>query len=133
MSNKVNITTLLDGVKYTILHIYIKSDGASGDITKYKIVDPKDFNMGNAKKFCIESVSYALSGFSADIVFDEGINGIESVVMSEGQPFYSDFCMYGGLRDWSGMDGDGCIYLNTYGIQHESDRGMIILKLRRSL
>ena len=40
MTNTVNITTLMEGPRHVIVHVYIKSDGVEGEVVDQLIVDP---------------------------------------------------------------------------------------------
>jgi len=41
MANIITKTPLQDGSKQLILHVYLESDGVSGDLTNYVLVDPQ--------------------------------------------------------------------------------------------
>ena len=131
MANLVTVTTLLDGPRHTILHVYVKSDGTSGDLVDYVIADPADFNMTGANRFfTIETIQGGLAGFSAHLKFDYLINGTFIWVIPEYDTMF-DFRADGGLKDRSStLDGTGKVLLNTQGLDN-SDDGSFVIKLRK--
>jgi len=125
----LTVTKILDGEKNSIVHVFVA--GGNGDLKKEVIIDPSNFAMGKFNKFAIDSISYALHGFSAVISFSEGIEGIPALVLSEEQSFTLDLTEYGGLKDMSGADGNGNILLSTYGLNESNKSGMVIIKLHK--
>lgn len=69
MANTVSIRKLLDGSKLAVFHIYLASDGASGELTDQVIVAASTLD-GAPTKLSICEVDYALSGFSGVLEFE---------------------------------------------------------------
>jgi hypothetical protein len=129
MANLVTITPLLSGQRKVILHVYIKSDGESGDLVDYEIADPANYNF-KGKFFTMESVESALSGFSVSLKFGYLQSGTPVWVIPEFQSCY-DLRPYGGLLDRSNvLDGTGKVLLSTSGLSR-GDEGTFILVLRK--
>ena len=40
MANAVTITKILDGARSAVFHVFIKSDGASGELVDQVLIDP---------------------------------------------------------------------------------------------
>ena len=132
MANLVTVTTIIDGPRTTILHVYVKSDGESGDLTDYEIVDPEDVQQVRNWDgfFSLESVQSALSGFSASLKFEYLLNGNLIWTVPEYQGYF-DFCTMGGLKDRSDpLDGTGKVLLSTQGLS-EGDEGSFIITLTK--
>ncbi len=72
MANRIEVTKLLEGQRHLIYHVYLKSDGASGDLESEIIIDPANEDMGSNDVFTIEDVTYGLNGFSASLHFELG-------------------------------------------------------------
>ena len=132
MANTVNITPLIDGSKVLVYHIYLKSDGATGDLEDEVLLDPKDLGLANEPKFSIDEILFHFAGFDGWIEFDSGLITDTMIwVLPEGSEAYVDFRSFGGLTDRSSkLDGTGKILLNTTGFTSSTDHGSIILKVR---
>ena len=132
----VNITTLLNGPRHVVLHVYLESEGQ--ELTHELLWDPMvDQNLSersNSPKYVIENILFSFAGFDARLEFDDGYpNAIPMWVMAEGSESKFDFREVGGLKDRSGMDGSGKIYLTTTGFADGFgiDQGSIVLKIRK--
>lgn len=129
----VNVTTLLDGPRHTILHVVIKSDGMSDDLSNEVIADPADFEdwpADNDRFFTLETIQAGLNGFSASLSFEYLVEGNLVQAIPE---FHSefDYITIGGLKDRSPeLDGTGKILLSTQGLDGE-DVGSFVIKLRK--
>lgn len=132
MAHLVTVTTLLDGPRTTILHVYIKSDGASADLTNYEIANPADFQTpydGN-QFFTLKAIDSVLNGFSASLKFDYLINGNFIWAIPEYNSSF-DFCSVGGLKDRSNpLDGTGKVLLSTNGLS-DQDEGSFVITLTK--
>lgn len=133
MAHEVTVTTLLDGSRRTILHIALRSDGASADLSDYEIANPADFtNMTGRDNrfFTIERIESGLNGFSVGLKFDYLVNGNFVVAVPEFDSS-KDFRDAGGLKDRSDpLDGTGKILLSTEGFSG-GGVGEIVLTLRK--
>ena len=135
MSNTVTITKILDGARSAVFHVFIKSDGASGDLTDHVLIDPAvDFDPAMSQKpvMTIEQLWYDLSGFDARLEFDYLTDDTAAWTLSGGNGVHMDFCHFGGLKDRSNvLDGTGKLMLSTNGMTAASDNGTIIIKVRK--
>lgn len=134
MANRVVITKIIDGPRDAVFHVYLQSDGASGDETDYVLVDPETDlvpSPGGKPSLSITELSYDLSGFSAELSFDYLLNDTPVWSLSSNHCF--DFRSFGGLKDRSGaLDGTGKLLLTTSGFSSTEDRGTIIIKLKKN-
>ena len=131
MANRIEVTKLLDGPRNLIYHVYIESDGASGDIDEFVLVDPSNENMGSNTNFTIEDITWSFNGFAGKLSFEFLIDHTLMWVMgAEGN--YADFKKYGGLKDRGDpADATGKILFSTMGLAAEGDEGSFIVNLRK--
>ncbi len=132
MANRIEVTKLLDGPRHLIYHVYLKSDGASGDIDSYTLIDPATENMGSSVQFTIEDVTWGFNGFSANLHFELLVDDTLIWVLPPSAGNYVDFKKYGGLKDrGSVLDATGKILLSTTGFAADGDEGSLIVKVRK--
>lgn len=131
MAHTVATTTLLNGSKYLIVHIYLKCDGNSGELSDTTLVDPMDYGLTSDPTYTVEELVYDFAGFDAAIEFDTGLITDGPIwVLPEGGVGRVDFKPFGGFKDRSGMDGTGKLVITTTGFTATTDQGSLILKLR---
>lgn len=133
MSNTVDITPILDGSKRIIYHVFLKSDGATGELVDEVLVDPVvDLGLKRTVRMTLEDVTFAFAGFDARIEFQTGLVDDTLIwVLPEGSDSYVDFSKYGGLKDRNGsLDATGKILISTTGFTSTTDQGSILLKVR---
>ncbi len=133
MAHTVQVTTLLNGPRHTVLHVYIKSDGASPDLDSYEIANPADFEQwpaDNDRFYTIETIQSGLNGFSASLKFEYLVDGTLIWALPEAHSEF-DFINIGGLRDRSPeLDGTGKVLISTQGLDN-NDEGSFVIKLRK--
>ena len=135
MANTISITKILDGARLAVFHVFIKSDGASGDLVDQVLIDPTedlDPALGARPTMTIEQLWYDLSGFDARLEFDYLTDDTAAWTLSGGNGVHMDFCHFGGLKDRSdALDGTGKLMLTTNGLTAAGDNGTIIIKVRK--
>lgn len=135
MANTISITKILDGPRSAVFHVFIKSDGASGELTDQVLIDPAtdlDPILGARPSLTIEQLWYDLSGFDARLEFDYLINDTPVWTLSAGNGVHMDFSHFGGLKDRSNvLDGTGKLMLTTNYLDAAGDNGTIIIKVRK--
>jgi hypothetical protein len=132
MANLVTVTTLVDGPRTTILHVYIQGDG-TGEVENYELVDPDDTQYPKHWDgfFSLESLQSGLTGFSATLKFEYLIDGnlIWNIPEYDSS---ADFCAIGGLKDRSNpLDGTGKVLLSTQGLGN-GDEGSLVITLTKN-
>ena len=134
MANIVNITKILPGNYRSQFHIFIESDGASGELTDSVLIDPvADLGLTSSARLSIEMVTYNFSGFDARIEFDTGLVADKIIwVLPEGSDNEIDFNPWGGLKDQSGVDGTGKIQITTNGFTAAGDQGSMLIIVRNA-
>lgn len=133
MANTVNITIHERGERNLVLSVFLRSDGVSGDLTGYMLVDPAaDFDLPRTTRFSLIEVSHNFAGFSGILEFDSGtIPDTFKWVLAEHAGGTFDFNSVGGIKDSSSyLDGTGKLQLSTSGFTETSDFGSLLLKLR---
>lgn len=135
MANTISITKILDGARSAVFHVFIKSDGASGELVDQVLIDPAaDLVpvLGAKPSLTIEQLWYDLSGFDARLEFDYLVDDTAAWTLSGGNGVHMDFCHFGGLKDRSNvLDGTGKLMLTTNGLAAAGDNGTIIIKVRK--
>jgi hypothetical protein len=134
MAHTVTVTKLMDGERNAAFHVFIKSDGASADLTDYVIIDPAiSFNpaLNQNPVMTVNEIYYDLAGFDAFIEFDYLLSDTPLWVMSGGQYAEAEFDCVGGLKDRSNeLDGTGKLQITTSGLT-AGKFGSIIIKVRK--
>lgn len=132
MANRVDVTKLLDGPRHLIYHVYLESDGVSGDLDSYTLIDPATETMGTDKRFTIEDVTWGFNGFSANLHFELLVDDTLIWVLPPSTGNYVDFKKYGGLKDRSNpADATGKVLISTTGFVDAGDEGSIVIKVRK--
>ena len=134
MANTVQITPILKGSRKLVYHVYLKSDGAEGELVNKTLLDPQDLGLRKIPNFTLERVTFAFAGFDANIGFESGLVDPTFIwVLPEGSDSSIDFDKFGGLKDRSStLDGRGKLLINTVGFTSSTDQGSLILELRVS-
>src|SRR3990167_11447568 len=107
MANIVNTRLLLNGPSIAIISVYMKSDGATGDLVDYTLIDPVEtLGLKSGQRLALAYMTYNFAGFDACIEFGSGlVNPTFKWVVSEGTNYPIDFEPFGRLHDDSGLDG----------------------------
>ncbi len=133
MPHTVKIIKELDGERFLVLRVFIKSDGVSGDLVGFPIMDPTStLNPPKpAKPFAtIEAIWFDLDGFNMRLDFDDVVDPPAWTISQESSN-YVDFRSMGGIEDRSGPDGTGKLLLSTYGLDAASKQGTLLIKMRK--
>lgn len=127
MANVVEVKTLLKGGRNIVLSIYLKSDGASGELNGEVLYTPDN----PTDRLSIQRVMYNFAGFDAVLAFDAGgVDPSWKWVLTEGTNAPVDFDKFIDIKDDSGMDGTGQVLLSTTGFTASQDQGSIYLVLK---
>ena len=133
--SQIVVTKLLDGPRQAVFHIYLKSDGVTGELEDEVVIDPvADIvpNRNSEPTLTIEEIWSDLSGFVALFKFDNLVAGTPAWVVSGGAGNYIDFRTFGGIKDQSpALDGGGSLMISTTGFSDVDDQGTIIIKIRK--
>lgn len=133
MANKVVITKLLDGPKHATFHVYLESDGASGEITDLVIADPTQLVPAQSAQphLTVEKILPSLSGFSVRVEFDS-LADTPIWVLTEHNSDVVSFDCFGGLKDRSNpLDGSGKLLISTVGFTTAGDMGSMFFHVRK--
>lgn len=112
------------------LHVFLKSDGASGDLVNYPLVTLAQLGMLPNQRLRLARVEYNYSGFDSVLEFASGtIPQNFKWVCTEGANAPADFQQWGLIFDNSGLDGSGSLWINTIGFTSSSDQGAMLIRL----
>ena len=133
MANIVERQILVDGPRKVVLAVYLKSDGATGELDKETLLDLEDVDLEDGSRFSIQKICYNFAGFDAVIAFDAGVvTPNRKWVLTEGTNASVDFTPFGGLQDDSDeQDRTGTLQISTTGFTSSQDQGSIILLLNK--
>lgn len=132
--NTVNVKIIeggVPGLRNLVFSVFLQSDGVSGELTKYTIMDPVLLGLKRTDRFSLYRMDYNFAGFDAIVEFDSGgVVPTYKWTLVEGTNTEVDFHKTGGVRDDSGVDGTGKLMLSTQGFTSSQDSGSILFKLR---
>lgn len=136
MANTVIVKKLLDGPRTAIFSVYMKSDGASGELVNKTVIDPNvDLSpaMGVGMKLSIVKVWYGLAGFDILMQFDSLVDSPIWVLPAATGSRMIDFSDFGGLQDnISGIDATGKLIVTTTGFNSTADQGSLVIKVNKT-
>lgn len=132
MANTVEVQILESGPRNAMLLVYLKSDGASGELVNETLISRADLGVLATERLKLERVEYNFSGFDCVLEFASGgITPTRRWVLTEGTNYKVDFLKWGGLGDTSGMFGTGELQITTTGFTSSTDQGSILIKLKK--
>lgn len=135
MANDITITKLIDGPRNAVLHIVIASDGSTGDLTNFTLIDPAfDFSPELPAKpiMTIEEIWYELAGFTARLQFNYLTKSTPIWTLAGQASGHMDFTKFGGLKDRSNpLDANGKLTITTTGLATIGCQGTIVIKVRK--
>lgn len=123
MSNTVQVTTLQDGSRYAIVHVFVKSDGSEGEIIDQVLYTP-------AGRLRIDEIWWDFSGFGMRLEYDDIPDEVVWTV-SPGASNHICFDKIGGLADRSGVDATYRLQFSTYGLTGSDKQGSMVIKLSK--
>lgn len=127
MANTVTKTSLVDGEVVGVIHVYIASDGTSGDLSDEVILDASTLNGATAIKQIV-SVESQLTGFSAIVEFDQTTDS-PAVTLPSGE--YKTSFLGTPVVNPEGSGTTGDVVLTTSGMTASGDVGHIVIKYRK--
>lgn len=132
MANTVAIRKIVDGPRNVVIHVYLASDGSSGELTDQVLIDPVvDLGLTVGERMSIECITSSMSGFHARVEFDTGLVDDKMIWVITEHDSIAKFEDIGGLRDKSGSDGTGKLQITTTGFTSLGDEGSIIFKVKK--
>ena len=124
MANTVTKTSLTDGGHRGVMHIYIASDGSSGELSDEVVLDASALSGATAIKK-IYKISSFLVGCSATLEFDATAD-VPFAVLPEGEA-HMDQCL-APITNSEGSGSTGDVTISTAGFTASGDRGVIIIE-----
>ena len=133
MAHIITPTILLDSPKSAIVHVYIESDGQSGDLVNQVVLDPKtDFVDSPLRiQMSLTQVWFSLAWFDGMLTFDDLVP-YPSWMLARDTVGYHDFRFFGGIKDRSSIDGTGKVMLSTNGLTPLGNKGTIVMEIRKN-
>ena len=128
MANTVRIRKLSDGPREAVIHLHLKSDGASGELTDQVVVDvstlvPVPVSIG------VRAVWYAQTGFESMLEFDATVDTPIWRLPQSTDTNFLDFGAFGVISSDAGAGATGDVILTTTGFTSVEDEGTLILRV----
>lgn len=120
---------MVDGSRVHAMHLYLASDGVTGELSDYAVIDVSALNPA-ADHVRIRRVYGLMSGFSLTLEFDATADQA-FVTFPDGVFIYMDLTPYGGVEDpeVSGTTGD--IVGTTTGFSAAGDAGWLVIEVEK--
>jgi len=136
MTTNVTKTILVEGSTKLVVSLLIESDGTSGELVNYSILDPtEDFtpNLSSNTQLTVNQVWYDSARFDTVLSFN-ALNPLPVWVFSKDSGSgYQDFRYFGGLKDRAGTDHDGKVLITTTGmIGVASSVGTMVIEFKKN-
>ena len=130
MANTVTLTTLLDSPAMAVIHVYLKSDGAAGELSDVVLIDASALTGANAVS-TLEVVESSLAGFSARLEFDATTDVVAAVLPTD-EHLRADYRDLATIRNPQGAGSTGDLTITTQGFTAATDEGHIILQVKKA-
>ena len=144
MANQVIKTTLGNSNGKITLHIYLESDGNTGELVNCVLIDPTVFypelttaQDQRANRHILTQVWHSFSWFDALLSFDDLIPTPSWLLARDGEN-YTDFRYFGGIsdryvepRDKTSTDRQGRILISTKDFAPLGSIGTMVLEFKR--
>ena len=125
-------TKISDGPSKAVYQFYLES-GVQGELENEVLLDPTlDFDppLTDKDQITINQIWYSFSWFDALLTFD-ALEKFPSWVLTRDSENYFDFRYFGGLKDRSGIDSTGKLFLTTTGFAPIGSTGTIIIEVKK--
>jgi len=134
MANTVTIRKLVEGAKDAWFYVYLKCDGASGELTDQVLIDPAtSFNSRypTPTKLTVLELKYTFVGFDGMLEFDATTDDAIWKLSSTGND--PDICLsdFGGITDPQSSGSTGKIQITTTGFTAATDEGTLVIRVRK--
>jgi hypothetical protein len=133
MANLVTVRKLWDNDRRAALHVYLASDGSSGELSGEVIVDASTLS-GSPATLTVERVEGSFNGFEGTLLFDatSDVPFLTLPNAANGGQFYFPFQKhYGGIANTKATGYTGDILLTTNGFTAATDKGHIFMIVRK--
>lgn len=134
MANTVTITKLLDGPRNAAFHIYLKSDGSSGELSSQVLIDPTTSvspALPAGATFTITEIWYSNVGFDSLLSWDASSSTAAWKIPAASDSNHISFDNIGGIKDRSGSGATGKLVISTNGFTEATKEGTMIIKVRK--
>lgn len=131
MANTIDKQTIIDGSKKLIVKIFFASDGVTGELSDYVLIDASTYSP--AFTDCtIKMVHSELSGFTAKLIF-AGATPANALHIPDYEAHYNskEIGYFGGIPN-NAVTPTGDILLTTTGFTAAGDQGTIIIELEKN-
>jgi len=140
MPHLVQKTLIMNGVSHATLLVFIQSDGQSGELSNYVLLDPAtellntidtDLPMGRRQDLILKRVWYEMVGVSITLLFNS-TTPWPFWILTPGTSTSHDWRFFGGVPDDSdhegmGLDSDGKLLITTTNLRASNSTASFVL------
>ena len=144
MAHTITRVQIQDGPSDVVYRYFFQSDGSSGELTNYTLLNPDDLTNGQStapfvpagppagRCFNIQQMWYNFSGFDGVISF-RSASGNPVWLLTPSVDSYFDFRPMGGIPDNTPNSDvpEGDIQISTNGFSSVGSVGCLVLKVRK--
>jgi len=107
-------------------------DGLTGDATEATLVDARDLDVGLGQGgLKLMKASWALTGFSANLQWEDGAANIDLLQMPAEVPGGVDFTEFGGVVNNAALQTGNIVFTTTGYTNAAADGGYVVLELKK--
>ena len=139
MANTVNVTVLENGPRNALVHVYLRSDGSTGELVNVTLIDPfalvtsgtpGALGMEKNARLLLGRIEYNYAGFDSVLSFGSGtVPPNYKWVLTQGANCPVDFTRFTNLFDNSGLDGTECLNITTTGFNNTACQGSMLIQV----
>ncbi len=107
-------------------------DGTSGDATEDTLVDARDLdpNLGQGSLKLMKA-SWALTGFSANLQWEDGAANVDLLQLPAENPGEADFTEFGGVVNNAALQTGNIVFTTTGWTNAAAEGGYVVLELKK--
>lgn len=129
MANTTTKSTMVDGPRTYAMHLYLASDGSSGELSDYVTVDVSALSPA-CDHVRIRRVYGLMSGFSLTLEFDASTDQA-FLTFPDGVFTFLDVAPYGGVEDPEASGSTGDVVATTSGFTASGDVGYLVIEVEK--
>lgn len=130
MANRILKSKISDGPNKAVFSFYLESDPTDTELVNYVLIDPaEDFNDPTIQMSILQ-IWYGFGLFDALLSFDD-LTPYPGLVLNRTED-YRDLRYFGGIKDRSGLDHTGKLFISTRGFNTDPiSFGTLTIEIRK--
>lgn len=134
MAHTLNLTKLEEGEAHATFHYFMKSDGASGELSAQTLVDPTtDFSpvLTAGQRMIVKHIWYEVYGFNLTFLFGSSGTNWPFWVLTPGVNSEHDWRYFGGIKDTAPATPNGKLLITTAGFATATSLGSFVIRVEK--